>query len=50
VRSKYCDCSIGIVEMKSEMSYRGDSMSRFGDGVLLEGRARASLARDRVWS
>jgi hypothetical protein len=26
-----------------------DSMNRFGDGVLLGGRARLSLGRERVW-
>jgi hypothetical protein len=49
-RSRYCGYNIGIAEMMFERRYRGDSMSRFGDEVLLGERARVSLGKGRVWS
>jgi hypothetical protein len=36
-RSKYCGCSIGIVDMRSERRRSRDSMNRFGDEVLRGG-------------
>jgi hypothetical protein len=37
-RSRYCGCSIEIVEMRFERRRRSrDSMNRFGDGVLRGG-------------
>jgi hypothetical protein len=37
VRSRYCGCSIGIVEVRFERRRSRDSMNRFGDEVLRGG-------------